>query len=97
MLLLNVHFHTLVLDGVYAADEGRRIRFYRLRIYRLTASFPTLTQVNGRYYLREMVDDGALGVFTPGRVFSQRAADLKALLSWSSGRALKICTMATET
>ena len=29
-LNLNVHFHTLVLDGVYAADERRRIRFYRL-------------------------------------------------------------------
>ena len=29
-LNLNVHFHTLVLDGVYASDEGQRIRFYRL-------------------------------------------------------------------
>jgi len=29
-LNLNLHFHTLMLDGVYAADEFRRIRFYRL-------------------------------------------------------------------
>src|SRR5216117_3721898 len=66
-------------------------------IYRPMASFPTLPQVNARYYLREMVDDGALGVFTPRRIFSQRAADLKALLSLSSGRALKICPIATQT
>ena len=29
-LNLNVHFHTLVLDGVYAAGEGRGIRFHPL-------------------------------------------------------------------
>lgn len=27
---LNVHFHSLVLDGVYCADAGQRIRFQRL-------------------------------------------------------------------
>src|SRR5204863_6876625 len=67
------------------------------RIHRLTASFPTLAKVNAGYYLWEMVEDGALGVFTPRRIFSQRAADLKALLSLSSGRASKICPMAIQT
>src|SRR6266702_655415 len=66
-------------------------------IYRPMASFQTLPQVNARYYLREIVDDGALVVFTPRRVFSQRPADLNVLLSLSSGRALRICQMATQT
>jgi transcriptional regulator of acetoin/glycerol metabolism len=30
VLLLNVHFHTLVLDGVYLSDGHGEVRFHRL-------------------------------------------------------------------